>query len=111
MKDNEWYSRSVDDSRMRMILTGAEFDPEERAELFAKHAYVFKITKRWPGKELTMFVKLLTVVTLLTSAGVLANSASAADGKPQKFEPTWESLKTHRCPDWFRDAKFGIFPH
>jgi len=25
------------------------------------------------------------------------------------FEPTWESLaKNYQCPEWFRDAKFGI---
>lgn len=27
------------------------------------------------------------------------------------FEPTWESLSRYRCPDWFRDAKLGIFLH
>ena len=28
------------------------------------------------------------------------------------FQPTWESLTTgYRCPDWFRDAKFGIWAH
>lgn len=27
------------------------------------------------------------------------------------FEPTWESLRQHECPDWFRDAKFGIWSH
>src|SRR5258708_3405916 len=28
------------------------------------------------------------------------------------FEPTWESLEfNYRCPDWFRDAKFGIWAH
>ena len=27
------------------------------------------------------------------------------------FEPTWESLSEYRCPDWFRDAKFGIWAH
>lgn len=29
----------------------------------------------------------------------------------QKFEPTWESLQTFECADWFRDAKFGIWAH
>ncbi len=24
------------------------------------------------------------------------------------FAPTVESLRTFECPDWFRDAKFGI---
>ena len=28
------------------------------------------------------------------------------------FEPTWDSLvKNYKCPDWFRDAKFGIWAH
>ena len=27
------------------------------------------------------------------------------------FEPTVESLMGYRCPDWFRDAKFGIYVH
>jgi alpha-L-fucosidase len=27
------------------------------------------------------------------------------------FKPTMESLKQYRCPDWFRDAKFGIWAH
>jgi alpha-L-fucosidase len=28
-----------------------------------------------------------------------------------KFQPTWESLKQYQCPEWFRDAKFGIWAH
>jgi alpha-L-fucosidase len=27
------------------------------------------------------------------------------------YEPTWDSLHQYRVPDWFRDAKFGIFIH
>jgi len=28
------------------------------------------------------------------------------------FQPTWESLaKNYQCPEWFRDAKFGIWAH
>ena len=27
------------------------------------------------------------------------------------FEPTWESLRQYQCPEWFRDAKFGIWSH
>lgn len=27
-------------------------------------------------------------------------------------QPTWESIsRNYRCPDWFRDAKFGIWAH
>ena len=28
-----------------------------------------------------------------------------------KFEPTISSLKYYECPEWFRDAKFGIYIH
>jgi alpha-L-fucosidase len=27
------------------------------------------------------------------------------------FAPTWESLRSYECPEWFRDAKFGIWAH
>ncbi len=30
---------------------------------------------------------------------------------PGRFEPTWESLRAYTCPEWFRDAKFGIWAH
>ncbi|HET6557050.1 MAG TPA: alpha-L-fucosidase [Prolixibacteraceae bacterium] len=29
----------------------------------------------------------------------------------QKFEPTLESFKQYQYPEWFRDAKFGIWSH
>ncbi len=28
-----------------------------------------------------------------------------------KYEPTWESLSQYEVPEWFRDAKFGIWAH
>lgn len=27
------------------------------------------------------------------------------------FQPTWESLAQYQTPDWFRDAKFGLWAH
>ncbi|HLP38151.1 alpha-L-fucosidase [Lacibacter sp.] len=27
------------------------------------------------------------------------------------FKPTWESLQNYKTPDWFRDAKFGMWAH
>lgn len=29
----------------------------------------------------------------------------------QGFEATWESLRTFECPEWYRDAKLGIWSH
>jgi alpha-L-fucosidase len=28
-----------------------------------------------------------------------------------KYLPTWNSLRTHRTPQWLKDAKFGIYAH
>ena len=28
-----------------------------------------------------------------------------------KFEPAWESLKNYEVPEWYRNAKFGIWAH
>jgi alpha-L-fucosidase len=44
---------------------------------------------------------------LLVSAGLLR----AGDYKKQAYEPTWESLIQHPTPEWFKDAKFGIYFH
>jgi alpha-L-fucosidase len=35
-------------------------------------------------------------------------SAGAAEAR---HEPKWESLDKRPCPQWFSDAKFGIFIH
>lgn len=43
-----------------------------------------------------------------TSAGPGQGTERVAAGP---FEPTWESLGHYEVPEWFRDAKFGIFAH
>jgi len=41
-----------------------------------------------------------------------AGAASFGDIAPGPFKPDWESLKAqYQAPDWFRDAKFGIWAH
>src|SRR6476660_6850181 len=30
---------------------------------------------------------------------------------PGPFEANWDSLKQYQTPDWFRDAKFGLWAH
>jgi alpha-L-fucosidase len=34
----------------------------------------------------------------------------AAFSKPP-FSPTWDSLKNYKVPEWYKDAKFGIWAH
>lgn len=45
------------------------------------------------------------------SAPLWLPSASAAASHSGPFQPTWESLAQYQAPDWFRDAKFGIWAH
>ncbi|MBS1749222.1 MAG: alpha-L-fucosidase [Bacteroidetes bacterium] len=51
-----------------------------------RHAFIFAI-----------------IITILTSSYTLQSQ--------EKYQATWESLKKYQVPDWFRDAKFGIFIH
>ena len=45
------------------------------------------------------------------AAGAHSLARAAAAAKPIRYQPTWDSLRQHRTPDWFRDAKFGIYFH
>ncbi len=50
------------------------------------------------------------LITFLLAACAPRTEEPAAPAKP-KFEPTWESLRQYQAPQWFEDAKFGIFIH
>jgi alpha-L-fucosidase len=47
----------------------------------------------------------------ITSAVVLTVAALSAPAVEGPYQPEWESLKAHRNPEWFRDAKLGIYTH
>jgi alpha-L-fucosidase len=38
-------------------------------------------------------------------------STSSEPVQAGQFEPTWQSLAQYQTPEWFRDAKFGIWAH
>ena len=47
-----------------------------------------------------------------TAATMGAAGLPAAQAAPAPFKPTWDSLVDgYETPDWFRDAKFGIWAH
>jgi len=49
-----------------------------------------------------------------TTSEPSADHASDEKDEPQtngKYKPTWASLKNHPTPEWFDDAKLGIFVH
>jgi len=61
-----------------------------------------------PARSL-LAVAALTAVALARAAEPLPATRTLAAGP---FQPTWESLAAnYRCPDWFRDAKLGIWAH
>jgi len=49
----------------------------------------------------------LTLMALIFPAG----EAVAAGGATGPFQPTAQSVRQHRAPQWYEDAKFGIFIH
>ena len=54
-------------------------------------------------------MKIDSIACWLASAAVaLAAELPVAEGP---FKPTMESLNSYQCPEWFRDAKFGIWAH
>lgn len=63
-------------------------------------------------KKKALFLSLLFSAVLLTAetyqVPVTENDEPMMKGK---FQATWESLKNYQVPEWFRDAKFGIWAH
>jgi len=47
----------------------------------------------------------------LGQRGGYSDSSFAGGPISGTFRPYWESLKAYRYPEWFRDAKFGIWAH
>jgi alpha-L-fucosidase len=55
--------------------------------------------KRHPGRK--------ALLVMLAAFAVL----SLATAAERNYEPKWESLDKRPCPQWYLDAKFGIFIH
>ncbi|HKH93706.1 MAG TPA: alpha-L-fucosidase [Gemmatimonadaceae bacterium] len=50
----------------------------------------------------------------VAAAGLMLPRVAGPFGRTERvadFEPTWASLAQYRTPDWFRDAKFGMWAH
>lgn len=55
-------------------------------------------------------VNYLLLSAIVVTAPLMADAERIPAAKGQ-YEPTWESLSQRETPDWFRDAKFGIWAH
>ena len=56
-----------------------------------------------------MIFKKLIVNVLILAVALMIPVIGFADEK--QYEPTWSSLDSRENPQWFHDAKFGIFIH
>jgi alpha-L-fucosidase len=57
----------------------------------------------------TLSIVLFTAIVLgLQQKAICQSGNIKTEGK---FEPTWQSLKEYQAPEWFRNAKFGIWAH
>ncbi len=54
-------------------------------------------------------ILLAATASLSLSAAIADNPDVAHTDGP--FQPSWESLSQWECPEWFKDAKFGIWAH
>jgi alpha-L-fucosidase len=59
----------------------------------------------------TALRSLAGILSSTNLSGALARFPAAAHPYQQPFQPTHESLSTYQVPQWFRDAKFGIWAH
>ena len=57
-------------------------------------------------------ITIILLISLISACGNPENnSTQATSDELEKFEANWESLKNYEIPNWFQDAKFGIFIH
>ena len=54
---------------------------------------------------------ILIVPFCIFAAAVFAADAANLAAQKAPYQPTSESLRAHKVPQWFEDAKFGIFIH
>lgn len=64
-------------------------------------------------KKLLIWTTCLQMFICAQAEGEFQVKVSEADEPMQtgEYSPTWESLKKYEVPEWFRNAKFGIWAH
>src|SRR4030042_985809 len=67
-----------------------------------------------PRRILYIGMLIIIVATLIIAYGNKRGEEAKTDTETLMkvtYEPQWESLRNHPVPQWFRDAKFGIYFH
>lgn len=102
------------------MAVSAEFAGKPAAEWFLNNVGCIRVSNMKISLPFG-FLRLLSMSVWLTASAVTAVVASTPAenvktvARPKiaegPFEPTVASLIKHQTPDWFRDAKFGIYTH
>lgn len=86
-------------------------------EEFAKDVYTLNLPSKNIKVKTSKLMKNLSICALITF-GLIGTTACSSTGTQKNktqtegpFEPTLESLSHYETPEWFRDAKFGIYVH
>lgn len=61
-------------------------------------------------KQLGLSVPALLVARHTTASGFFTEMSGEKIAKGP-FQPDWQSLKQYKTPEWYKDAKFGIWAH
>ena len=84
------------DYKNSQLTTHLKYD---RVQLIITTTTIFKTNSH-------MRKALLFFVLFLLAPGIFKEIKAQ-----ERYQATYESLKKYNTPDWFRDAKFGIFIH
>ncbi|WP_449600262.1 alpha-L-fucosidase [Paenibacillus sp. Marseille-Q9583] len=71
-----------------------------------------KVVGKNTRRQITNKIALVVAFTMLFSTFFQSYPAAVYAAEPDDYEPTWESVGEHDpAPEWFQDAKFGIYAH
>ena len=71
-----------------------------------------RFTRRRLLKSALAAAPAAALASRMRATNLFAQAPAGIHIAPGPFQPTWESLKAgYQAPDWFRDAKFGIWNH
>ncbi|GAB3658818.1 alpha-L-fucosidase [Echinicola sediminis] len=62
-------------------------------------------------KRKCLIIPALVAILSAIFSGCSTNGKEKKATQPKRFEENWESLRNYEVPEWFKDAKLGIFIH
>ncbi|KPK78159.1 MAG: hypothetical protein AMJ79_00590 [Phycisphaerae bacterium SM23_30] len=62
------------------------------------------------NRSLISIVWFILVMILVSGLDMFTSGLDAGQTSGTN-QQTWDTLKQHKVPEWFKDAKFGIYAH